>query len=143
MAPVVHAQEATMATIQKEFSVKACPDATWDAVRDFAAVHTRLAPGFVVDAKVDGDTRTVTFGNGMVAQEQLVACDDKSKRLVYRVVGGQFQHDNASVQIVPEGDYLCRFIWTRDMLPDQLAGPIEKMMDQACVIMQKALEKAG
>jgi hypothetical protein len=34
-------------------------------------VHRRLAPGFVVDAKMDGDARIVTFANGNIARERL------------------------------------------------------------------------
>jgi hypothetical protein len=34
-------------------------------VRDVGAVHRRLVPGIVVDARLDGDARVVTFANGM------------------------------------------------------------------------------
>ena len=35
-----------MATIYKEFTVDAGIDDIWDALRDFNAVHQRLAPGW-------------------------------------------------------------------------------------------------
>jgi hypothetical protein len=38
----------------------------WDAVRDFGALHHRLVPGFVVEARLEGDDRVVTFFNGAV-----------------------------------------------------------------------------
>ena len=62
------------------------PDDVWDAVRDFGAVHTRLVPGFVLDARLEGDARIVTFANGTVARELLVDCDEARRRLVYAVV---------------------------------------------------------
>ena len=34
-----------MATVYKEFIVEADAAHVWDALRDFSAVHTRLAPG--------------------------------------------------------------------------------------------------
>jgi hypothetical protein len=56
-----------MASICKDIPIEACPDEVWDAVRDFGAVHRRLAPGFVLDAKLEGAARIVTFANGTVA----------------------------------------------------------------------------
>ena len=38
-----------MATIRIETTIDAAPEDVWDALRDFGALHTRLAPGFAVD----------------------------------------------------------------------------------------------
>ena len=66
-----------MATIVKEINLKARPEAVWDALRDFQAVHTRVAPGFLTDSKPDGDNaRLVSFANGSKFREILVSCDD-------------------------------------------------------------------
>src|SRR5450631_2888676 len=78
-------KERTVASIHKDISIDAAPNDVWDAVRDFGAVHTRLAPGFVTDARLDGDARIVTFANGNVAREVLVDCDDERRRLVYGI----------------------------------------------------------
>ena len=59
------------------------PGKVWDAVRDVGAIHTRLAPDFVTDVKLEGDARIVTFANGMVAKELIVDCDDAARRLVW------------------------------------------------------------
>ena len=45
-----------MASIHKDISIDASPADVWDAVRDFGAVHTRLAPGFV--RRLHGSTAT-------------------------------------------------------------------------------------
>ena len=42
-----------MPSIHKELSLKASPEAVWDVVRDIGAVHTRFAPGFVVDTQLE------------------------------------------------------------------------------------------
>ena len=65
-----------MASIHKDIPIDAEPEQVWAAVRDFGAVHRRLAPGFVLDARLDGEARIVTFANGTVARELLVDCDD-------------------------------------------------------------------
>ena len=78
----------------------------WDAVRDVGAIHERLAPGFVTDTVLEdgGAARVVTFGNGMVARELIVDCDDAARRLAWSVVGGRMTHHNASLQIFAEGE---------------------------------------
>ena len=43
-----------MASIHKDFIVDANPNDVWDALRDFSAVHQRLAPGFVAECRMDG-----------------------------------------------------------------------------------------
>ena len=65
-----------MASIHKDIPIDASPADVWAAVRDFGSPHQRLVPGFVLDSRLDGDARIVTFANGTVARELLVDCDD-------------------------------------------------------------------
>lgn len=69
-----------MATVQREIEIARDKDAVWDAIRDVGAIHRRLVPGFVVDCKLDGGSRIVTFANGMVVRELIVAVDDETCR---------------------------------------------------------------
>ena len=131
-----------MASIRKELSLEAPAGNVWSAVRDFGAVHRRLAPGFVVDAKLDGDARVVTFANGNIARERLVTLDDEARRLVYTVVSERVTHYNASVRVLPDGDGRCRLVWMVDFLPDQLAGYIGAQMTEAARVMKPALERS-
>jgi hypothetical protein len=71
-----------MASVRKEILIDARPDDVWAALRDWAAPHERLVPGFVVDARLDGEDRIVTFFNGAVVRELLVDLDDDARRLV-------------------------------------------------------------
>lgn len=128
-----------MASIHKDISLDASPNDVWDAVRDFGAVHRRLAPGFVLDAKLDGDARIVTFANGTVARELLVDCDDARRRLVYAVVSERMKQHSASVQVVADGNGRCRLLWIVDVLPHEIAPYIDAQMDQAALAMQRAL----
>jgi uncharacterized protein YndB with AHSA1/START domain len=131
-----------MATVRKEMLIDAPADDVWDAVRDFGAVHVRLAPGFVTDAHVDGDTRIVTFVNGAVAREQLVAIDNESRRLVYSVVDSPLglTHHNASAQVFPAGSGRSRFVWVADLLGNDLADAVDGMMEQGAAAMKKHLD---
>jgi hypothetical protein len=112
-----------MATLKREFPVTAGSAAAWQAMRDFGAVHTKVAPGFLTALEMDKGDRVLTFFNGMVARERLVTLDDENCRLVYSVVEGQASHYNAAVQIFPEGDG-SRIVWTIDLLPNELAPAI-------------------
>jgi len=128
-----------MATIYKEFIVDADMESVWDALRDFNAVHQRLAPGFVVDCQPGDGSRTVTFANGAVAHEMLVGIHEAAHRLSYTVVGGKASHHMASAQLFAEGDKRTRFVWITDVLPDALAGYIDAMMTQGGAVMQRTL----
>ena len=39
------------------------------------------------------------------------------------------EHYNASAQIVPDGAQRCRFVWSIDVLPDELASRTAELMD--------------
>ncbi|MEH2511752.1 carbon monoxide dehydrogenase subunit G [Nitrobacteraceae bacterium AZCC 1564] len=129
-----------MASIHKESLIEAPSDEVWDAVRDFDAVHTRLAPGFVTNTKNDGDARIVTFANGTVARELLVDCDDARRRLVYAIKNERITQHSASVQIFDDGEMRCKFVWTVDVLPNSIAPYIDSQMDLAVTAMKTKLE---
>jgi carbon monoxide dehydrogenase subunit G len=128
-----------MASIHKDIPIDAAADQVWAAVRDFGAVHKRLAPGFVIDARLEGDARIVTFANGTVARELLVDCDETRRRLVYAVISKRISQHSASVQVLPDGEGRTRLTWIVDVLPHEIAPYIEAQMDQAALTMQTAL----
>jgi polyketide cyclase/dehydrase/lipid transport protein len=130
-----------MASIHKDIPIDAPASDVWDAVRDFGALHTRLVPGFVLDTKLDGEARIVTFANGTVARELLVDCDDTRRRLVYAVISERVKQHSASVQVIAEGEGCCRLIWIVDVLPHEIAPYIDGQMDQAALAMRKALAR--
>jgi carbon monoxide dehydrogenase subunit G len=130
-----------MATVYKEFIVEADAAHVWDALRDFSAVHTRLAPGFLTGCTIDAEgARILTFANGLVAREMLVGIDDAHRRLAYTVTGGQAVHHHATAQVFEEGAGRSRFVWITDVLPDAMAAYIGPMMEQGGAAMKAALE---
>jgi hypothetical protein len=131
-----------MASLRKDIPIAAPAVEVWDAVRDFGGLHTRLVPGFVLDTRLDGEARIVTFANGTVARELLVDCDDARQRLVYANVSERVKHYNGAVEVIPDGDGHCRVIWTIDMLPHEISGYIGSQMDRGAAAMQTALSQA-
>jgi polyketide cyclase/dehydrase/lipid transport protein len=132
-----------MASIHKDIIIDASPNDVWDAVRDFGAVHKRLAPGFVVDSRPDGDARIVTFANGNVAREQLVDCDETRRRLVYAIANERVSHYSASVQVFADGETRSRMVWIVDVLPNAIAPYIDAQMDLGALAVQKTLRRSA
>src|SRR5438067_6044736 len=130
-----------MASIHKDVPIRAPANHVWDAVRDFGALHTRLVPGFVLDTKLDGEARIVSFANGTVARELLVDCDDTRLRLVYAVISERLTQHSAAVQVIADGDGRCLLLWTVDMLPHEIAPYINGQMDLAEAAMRQAFDK--
>ena len=125
-----------MASIHKEFPVDAAADVVWDAIADFGALHSRLAPGFVTNTRLDGEDRLVTFANGNVACERLVDCDPKRRRLVYAIVSERLTQHSASIQVFAESDAHCRVVWIADVLPHDIAPYMDAQMDLGARAMQ-------
>ena len=131
-----------MASIHREVVIAARPEAVWDALRDVGAIHTRLAPGFVTDVRLEEGGRVVTFGNGQVARELIVDVDDHARRVAWAAVGGPMTHYNASAQVFEHGDGRTRFVWIADLLPNELAPQIAGMIEQGLAVIKRTMEDA-
>ena len=118
-----------MATIRRKLETTASADDAWAVIRDVGALHTRLAPDFVADTKLEPGARVVTFANGMVVREPIVTIDDEARRLVWTAEGGRTTHYNAALEVMGRPGGGAVVVWTADFLPDdvkpQLAGLIE------------------
>jgi len=130
-----------MASLKRELILHNSAERVWEALRDFHAVATRVAPGFVTESKADGNARNISFANGTSAREELVDSDDAQRRLVYAIANERLTHYNAAVQVIAEAER-CRFVWTVDMLPDALAPYVSEQMDAAVKVMKPTLEDA-
>jgi Polyketide cyclase / dehydrase and lipid transport len=131
-----------MACIRKEIMIDVPPEEAWAALRDWGAVHERLVPGFVVDARLDGEDRIVTFFNGAVVRELLVDLDDAARRLVWSVVEGPYTHHNGAAQVFAAGDGQTRFVWIADLLPHDLAAMTDELMERGTSVIKRTLEAA-
>ena len=128
-----------MASIHKEISLASSRAQVWDVVRDVGAVHTRFAPGFVVDTVMEDGARMVTFSNGMVVREVIVDVSDERRRLAYSVRSERLSHHNASFQVLPENGG-SRLVWIADVLPDEAAVNVAGMMDEGLKAVRKAID---
>ena len=129
-----------MASIRKEILIDASPEDVWTALRDWGAPHEVLVPGFVVDTRLDGEDRIVTFFTGTVVRELLVDLDDDARRLAWSVVEGPYSHHNASAQVFSADDGRARFVWTADLLPHELAERTAELMQEGTNAVKRTLE---
>jgi Polyketide cyclase / dehydrase and lipid transport len=131
-----------MAAIHKEIAIARNKEFVWDAIRDVGAIHKRLVPGFVVDCRLEGDSRIVTFANGMVVRELIVDVDNERCRHSWSARGEPLTHHNASVQVFSDGRDKCRVVWIADLLPNEVAEAIGEMIQQGLNTMKQTLESS-
>ena len=130
-----------MASIRKEIHIDAPPVRVWDALRDVGALHTRLVPGFVTDTRMEGNTRVVTFGNGMVAREHIVGIDESRRRVCWAITDEPFSHYNGAAWVEPDINGGANFVWTADLLPHELGAQVEEMMTAGIQVIKETLER--
>ncbi|BAH49346.1 SRPBCC family protein [Rhodococcus opacus] len=131
-----------MAYIRESTHIDVTPAAAWDALRDWGALHTRLAAGFVTDTALDQGDRVVTFCDGSVVRERLVSCDEDAQRLAWSIVDGPYMHHHASAQVSDDGHGATVFVWIADVLPGTLAERTAQMMRLGIEAVRRTLDTA-
>jgi hypothetical protein len=131
-----------MASIRKEILIAAPAQRVWEALRDVGALHTRLVPGFVTNTELEPGARIVSFANGQVARELIVDLDEEARRLAWAIVDKPFQHYNAVAQVLDETRDSCRFVWTADLLPNELKNHVAAMMEEGLNVIKATMEKS-
>jgi hypothetical protein len=128
-----------MASIRKEVLIEARPENVWAAIRAVGEIHVRLVPGFVVDCRLDGDARIVTFANGLVARELIVDINDDDRRLSgLRSV--TVRTTTLPVQVFAEGTGHTRLVWIADPVTPPTGRSNRTMIEQGMAVMKQTLE---
>lgn len=135
-----------MASVRCEITIDASPWHIWDVLRDVGAVHERLLPGRVTSTRLEGDERFLTFPDGHVIRELIIAIDDDARRLAYSMVEGArplVEYHHASFEVRPAGGQAGRVIWTTDVLPHSAAAAIRIRVERGAAEMKHAIEATG
>jgi len=132
-----------MASIRKEIRINAPVERVWDALRDVGALHTKLVPGFVKDTVLEGQSRLVLFSNGMSVREDIVSVDAAQRRVAWAVVGQQFRHYNGAAWVEADPKGGSRFVWTVDLLPNEMASQVEQMMTTGIAVVRQTMESSA
>jgi carbon monoxide dehydrogenase subunit G len=129
-----------MADARAEITVNATPDATWAVVRDFHGLDAWM-PG--IDELVsEGDDRVLSM-MGMSIRERLVHLDEDGLAITYTIVeGAPVESHQATITVVPEGDG-CLVTWDVSATPDEMAGFMQGMYQQALEPLKAKAESAA
>lgn len=133
-----------MAMIRKTIDINVPASEIWDAVRDVGKLHLRVAPGMVSDCVLSGDgtERIVTFADGTVLPETIIAIDDAVMRVVWSAKSPAWTHHNGALEVKSTGSQSCSLSWTADVLPHDAAEMIAPLMEAGQATM-KALYESG
>lgn len=131
-----------MASLRKSVIVARPASEVWDAVSDAGQLHTRVAPGLVTDTKLGngGETRIVSFANGMSLTEHIIANDSVAQRLAWTAKSDQWTHHNASLQVFSLSETTSETVWTADVLPHSAADMIAQIMEMGLGAMRAHME---
>jgi hypothetical protein len=90
----------------------------WALVGDAARIPEWF-PG-IVDAVVDGDTRTITTGSGIPMAETFTA-DPLQRRFQYRINGPLLREHVSTLDVIDLGDDTCLVVYGVDADPNTMA----------------------
>ena len=131
-----------VATVGVEVVVEVPAQKVWEAIADVGAVHERLLPGRVAQARIEGDIRILTMPDGAQVRELILAIDHGLRRMAYTVIEGQrlpLTYHHAAFQVFEEGEH-SRVVWLTDVLPHALADTVRARVERGIVEMKNVLE---
>ena len=131
-----------MASIHREVALEVSAERAWSVLRQVGKPHEAFA-GVLTDATIEGDVRTVTFANGMVARERILDVDEARRRVAYSVQTEPFTYHHASMRIVAEDDGRSRLLWTSDFLPAEIAPSILPLVEAGCLAFSRNVAAKG
>jgi hypothetical protein len=112
----------------------------WAALRTVGVPHKLFAP-VLIDGELNGETRRVTFANGMVVNERIVDVDDSMRRVAYSVLDAPgLRYHHASMQVLEDGPARCRFVWITDFLPGDAGATLTPLIEAGSTALKSNLE---
>ena len=113
-------------------------DEVWAVVGDPATI-AHWFPG-IVDAKIDGTTRTVTTASGIPMPEEIVTNDAIQRRFQYRLTAGIVRNHLGTVDVFDLRDGSSLVSYATDCEPDAMALMIGGATGNALAELKRQLE---
>jgi uncharacterized protein YndB with AHSA1/START domain len=133
-----------MATVRVEAVIGVPAQRVWEAIADVGAVHRRLLPGRVADARMEDDVRILTMPDGSEIRELIVSVDHGDRRLAYAVIEGQklpLTYHHATFQVFGEAEG-SRLVWLTDVLPHAMAASVRARTERGILEIKNVIESA-
>ena len=132
-----------MASIHIDTIIRAPAATVWAALAATSEAHRAFA-GVLTDCRLESeDVRVVTFVNGLVVKEQIVAVDPERRRIAYAAIESGLAHHSASMQVSSATDGTCRFVWITDVLPHEAAEWIHPLMEKGAQALKANVKSAA
>jgi carbon monoxide dehydrogenase subunit G len=105
-------------TVRREVRINCPADKVWALVGDAVRIPEWF-PG-IVEAAVEGDTRTITTGAGIPMAETFTS-DPLQRRFQYRITGGLLQEHVSTLDVIDLGNDTCLVVYSVDADPNTMA----------------------
>ena len=128
-------------SIRRHVRIRRSADDVWAVIGDPARI-TEWFPG-IVDASVDGNTRTVTTGAGIPMPEEIVTNDRLQRRFQYRITSGLFREHLSTMDVLDLDDGTCVVVYAADAIPATMALVIAGAAGNALEHLRDILETEG
>jgi uncharacterized protein YndB with AHSA1/START domain len=125
-------------TIRREVIIDRTPDDVWAVVGDPASIADWF-PG-MVDAKVEGTTRTITTESGIPLPEEIVTNDAILRRFQYRLAAPMMRHHLGTIDVFDLHDGRSLVSYSTDADPDPVALVIGGATGNALKELKRQLE---
>jgi carbon monoxide dehydrogenase subunit G len=127
-----------MGTVRRQVRIARSADDVWAVVGDPLSI-ARWFPG-IVDATVDGTTRTITTASGFPMPEEIVTNDSIQRRFQYRLTGGIVRNHLGTIDVFDLGDDASLVAYATDGEPDAMALMIGGATGNALLELKRQLE---
>jgi carbon monoxide dehydrogenase subunit G len=127
-----------MGTVRRQVRIARTADDVWAVVGDPATI-SQWFPG-IVDAKIDGTTRTITTASGVPMPEEIVTNDPIQRRFQYRLTGGFVRNHLGTIDVFDLGDDSSLVAYATDCEPDAMALIIGGATGNALRELKRQLE---
>jgi len=108
-----------MGGVRHHIRIAASADHVWEVVGRPELLHLWF-PG-IVAGTVDGNTRTITTGQGVDMPEEIVANDRLLRRFQYRITAPVFQHHRGTIDVIELAPDDTLVVYSTDAEPSVMA----------------------
>ena len=129
-----------MGTVRRQTRIARSANDVWAVIGDPVTI-SQWFPG-IVDATVDGTTRTITTASGVPMAEQIVTNDAIQRRFQYRLTGGFVRNHLGTIDVFDLGDDSSLVAYATDCEPDAMALIIGGATGNALGELKRRLEQS-
>jgi len=128
-----------MKSVRRHIWLSAPAEKVWDVVGDAGGV-SRWFPS-VERSSLEGSIRHVTLVNGLEVIEEVVTCDNETRRLQYRVVSGlPTTFHLATLDVIEVDDTHSLVISGVNVEPDEFAPRLASSIEAAFEVLKSIVE---